>query len=145
MNQDLEHLRLLSIFHYVLAGMVALFSLFPVFHLVLGIAMLTGRLPNQQGDHTAEVIAGSLFVAFAASWMVCGFTIAVCLALAGRFLAQRRRYLFCLVMAGVSCMFAPVGTLLGVFTFLVLLRPSVKELFGESSQPAAAPADPRTR
>ena len=44
MNQDLEHLRLLSIFHYVVAGLAALFALIPVFHLVFGIAMVSGAL-----------------------------------------------------------------------------------------------------
>ena len=32
MTRDEEHLRILSIFHYVVAGIVALFSLFPVIH-----------------------------------------------------------------------------------------------------------------
>ena len=31
MNEDLEHLRLLSIFHYVVAGIGALFACLPVF------------------------------------------------------------------------------------------------------------------
>jgi hypothetical protein len=33
-------------------------------------------------------------------------------------------------MAGVECLFMPVGTVLGVFTIIVLVRDSVKELFG---------------
>ena len=40
MNQDIEHLRLLSIFHYVVAGIGALVSCFPVFHLAFGLVML---------------------------------------------------------------------------------------------------------
>ena len=39
---------------------------------------------------------------------------------------------FCLVMGAVACMFMPVGTVLGVFTIVVLMKPSVKELFGEA-------------
>jgi len=39
MNQDEEHPRLLAIFHYVCAGMVALFACFPIIHLVLGITL----------------------------------------------------------------------------------------------------------
>jgi hypothetical protein len=30
MNQDKEHLRLLAIFHYVVAGLAALLSFFPL-------------------------------------------------------------------------------------------------------------------
>ena len=66
----------------------------------------------------------------AAAWMVVGWTLAVCLVVAARSLNQRKRYLFCLVIAGITaavCM--PFGTVLGVFTIIVLLRPSVKEAF----------------
>src|SRR5947207_1900012 len=36
MNQDSEHLRLLAIFHYVVAGLAALFSLFPLIYTTIG-------------------------------------------------------------------------------------------------------------
>ena len=36
MNRDEEHLRLLSIFHYVVAGLGALFSLFPLIYTAMG-------------------------------------------------------------------------------------------------------------
>jgi hypothetical protein len=48
----------------------------------------------------------------------------------GRNNVGSEEYTFCLVMAGVACMFMPFGTVLGVFTIIVLLRDSVKELFG---------------
>ncbi len=37
MNQDLEHIRLLSMFHYVVGGLTALFACFPIIHLIMGI------------------------------------------------------------------------------------------------------------
>jgi hypothetical protein len=52
-------------------------------------------------------------------------------------LKNRRRYIFCLVVAGFECFFAPFGTVLGVFTILVLSRPSVKALFGVASPSAS--------
>jgi len=33
-------------------------------------------------------------------------------------------------MACIECLFMPFGTVLGVFTILVLVRESVKQLFG---------------
>jgi hypothetical protein len=36
MSRDEEHLRLLSIFHYVVVGLGALFSLFPLLYTALG-------------------------------------------------------------------------------------------------------------
>lgn len=37
--------------------------------------------------------------------------------------------MYCLVMAGIECMFMPFGTVLGVFTIIVLMRESVQKLF----------------
>jgi hypothetical protein len=50
--------------------------------------------------------------------------------IAGRLLQRQRGYNFCVFVAAVSCIQMPLGTVLGVFTLIVLLRPSVKELFG---------------
>ncbi len=127
--QDEEHLRLLSIFHYVVAGLAAAFACIPLFHLGLGILMLTGRAEFAEQDPAAPLI-GCFFVAFAGTFILAGWTFAALLALAGRFLAKRRHYNYCLVMGGVACMFSPFGTVLGVFTIITLVRESVKELFG---------------
>jgi hypothetical protein len=131
MNDDLEQLQLLAIFHYVVAAMTGLFALFPIIHLVIGIAAVTGHLDNgRAGDHSAALF-GWFFIAIAAVWMITGFAFTVCLLLAGRFLAHHRRYLFCLVIACVACTFVPFGTALGVFTIIVLMRPSTKALFAQ--------------
>jgi len=45
--------------------------------------------------------------------------------------------MFCVVMAGIACMFMPFGTVLGVFTLVVLTKPVVRELF--DGAPAVAP------
>lgn len=57
------------------------------------------------------------------------WTAAALLLFAGRFLSQRRHWLFCLIVAGLSCLNMPLGTVLGVFTIIVLNRESVKSLF----------------
>jgi len=60
-----------------------------------------------------------------------GVALAVGTFLAGRSLAERKRHLFCLVMAGINAAICtPFGTVLGIFTIIVLLRPSVKQAFG---------------
>ena len=132
MNQDLEHLRLLSVFHYVLAVLAGLCSLFPLLYLGFGLAILTGHFPDGHSGDAMPGFMGWFMVLFGAAWLVCGLAFAICLWLSGRYLAQHRRYVFCLVMAAISCMFTPFGTVLGVFTIIVLMRPSVRELFGET-------------
>jgi hypothetical protein len=129
-DQDQQHLNILSIFHYVVGGITALFSCFPVFHLIMGISMLTGGFGPMPADEEFPFrLFGLMFVLFplliiVAGWILAGFIVA-----AGYFLSKYQRHTFCLVVAGVECIFMPFGTVLGVFTIIVLVRPTVKALF----------------
>jgi hypothetical protein len=49
--------------------------------------------------------------------------------LTAQYIKRRRSRAFCMVVAAISCLEIPYGTLLGVFTFLVLGRNSVRGLF----------------
>jgi hypothetical protein len=128
-RSDTEHLNLLSIFHYVVAGLSALFACFPIIHLGLGLFMVLA--PEKMGgpNNAPPAFFGWFFIAFAALFILAGWTFAVLVFFTGRFLSQRKKYNFCFVMACVECLFMPFGTVLGVFTLLVLMRPSVKDLF----------------
>nr|CAP47667.1 putative integron gene cassette protein [uncultured bacterium] len=133
MNQDADHLRLLSIYHYVVGGLAALFSFVPIFHLVIGFLMVTGR---PEGSDAFARAFGWAFVFFSGALMLCGWAFSAAAFLAGRALANRTRYLYCLVVAGIECIFMPFRTVLGVFTIIVLMRESVKRLFGvETAHP----------
>ena len=132
MSQDSEHLKLLSIFHYVVAAMTALFACIPFIHFFMGLALATGAFPDT--DPEAQPI-GIIIMVFDGLFILAGWALAVLIAYAGRSLQTRRRYTYCLVMAGVECIFMPVGTVLGVFTIIVLLRDTVKELFGRAVEP----------
>lgn len=130
--EEAAHLRLLSIFHYVVGGLTALFSLFPIIHVALGIGIVTGALPMNDADGNAADdgrMAGWIFIAIGAVVIFCGVTLGAFIAYAGRCLAQRRRHTLCMVVAAISCLCMPLGTVLGVFTLIVLLRPSVKAAF----------------
>ncbi len=139
-SQDEDQLRLLSIFHYVVAGLSGLVACFPIIHLILGLMFLFAP-QNFEGKGGPPpswfgwifVVVASVFIAL--GWVFAGFVFA-----AGRCLAKRKRYSFCLVMAGVECLFMPFGTILGVFTIVVLMRESVKQLFvgHQAAQPPQA-------
>ncbi len=131
MDQDAEHLRLLSIFHYVVGGMAALFACFPFIHLAIGIALVCGAFKPGPGEQPPPAFIGWFFIAFAGMFILIGWSIAVLILLAGRFLARRTRYMYCFVVAAIECLFMPFGTVLGVFTIIVLNRTSVRSLFQE--------------
>jgi hypothetical protein len=133
MNHDEEHLRLLSIFHYIVGGLAALFSLFPLIYAAFGVFMLYAAVHPQmhQGEPPPEVV-GWFFIGLGTFFFLIGEAMAVCIAVSGRFMARRRRYWFAFVMACIECLFFPFGIILGVFTIIVLSRASVKQLFGVS-------------
>jgi hypothetical protein len=138
-NQDTEHLRLLSIFHYVVAGIGVLCSCFPFLYLTIGLFALLSPEKFGQGhpdvrNAEADWIFGLVFTILGAAMILIGWTISFCVFLAGRYLARRQHHVFCLVVAAVLCMAFPFGTVLGVFSIIVLIRPSVKAMFEQ--QPA---------
>lgn len=140
---DREHLRLLAIFHWVQGGLTALFSLFPIIHLVMGVAMLSGKFPmgpatankGQPPPEEALRLMGGMFVAIGAVAICIGMTFAVLTVFSARFLGRQRNRTFSLVVAGLNCLCIPLGTVLGVFTLIVLSRPSVSALYQETAEP----------
>jgi hypothetical protein len=129
-TQDENHLNILSIFHYVVGGLAALFAFFPIIHLVIGLLFLFGAFEETNGnDEFPAKIFGIIFVVFPLIFMIMGWLFAGFLIAAGRQLSKRKRYTFCLIIAGIECIFMPFGTVLGIFTIVVLTRPSVKALF----------------
>ena len=69
-----------------------------------------------------------------ATFIVVAWTVVILLLVAAARLRRRTSRTFCMVVAGISCLFMPIGTVLGVFTIIVLARPTVKALF-ESNAP----------
>jgi hypothetical protein len=128
-NSDLQHLNLLSIFHYVAGGMLYLFGCVPILHLVLGLVFLFAPMhPGKPQDNEAAIL-GFIFIFFALTFITAAWTLATMIIVTGRKLTKKKSYMFCLVIACVECIFMPCGTVLGVFTIIVLSRPSVKALF----------------
>ena len=129
MTPDEEYLRLLSVFHYVVAGLAGLFALFPIFHLAMGLFLILAPDKFAGQGQPPPAFIGWFFVAFAGVFIALGCTLAAFVLTAGRFLARRKHYVFCLVVAGMECLFVPFGTVLGTFTIIVLMRQPVKQLF----------------
>lgn len=131
-SQDREHLRLLSIFHYVAGGMLALFSCLALIYVVIGMVLLAAP---QRGGGPPPAIIGGLLMVVGFVFLLGGLGLAGLLCYAGHSLGNCRHRTFCLVVAAISCLWTPIGTVLGVFTIIVLLRPSVQALFGLASPP----------
>ncbi len=121
-----DQLRILSTFHYVVGGIAGIFSLFPLIHVGFGVAMVRGVLDH--GNPPPPFI-GWILIGIGSLFIAAGLTYAILVILAGRYLAARQHYFFCLVIAGIETIFMPFGTVLGVFTIIALIQEPVKALF----------------
>lgn len=123
-DRNVEHLRLLTLYHFVVAILLAvLWVLFYVLPLVLGAAYYEFlRLPvNLSGE--------ALRVQLFSGLVVHGAQVAV-LALNGWSLRQRKHWWSSVILSCVECLcIPPMGLLLGISSVLVLRRESVKTLF----------------
>src|SRR3954451_20532281 len=106
-DQDEEHLKLLSILYYVWGGLIVCFSCFGFIYALFGIVALAVRTQTHDGP---PAVVGALFTILGGFIVLLGATIGGFTIWAGRNLAQRKRYTFCFVMACISCLSVPLGT-----------------------------------
>lgn len=145
--EDTEHLSALSIGHFILAG-VALLGAVPT--LIYGFAgaslmeefggdlsMAMGDLPGQAGTDAFGASpdamlqdVGTLVNTLIATAVLVAVVSAIHLFVVGWQIRKRKWWTFCYLTGWGECLMFPFGTILGIFTIIVLSRPSVKQLFG---------------
>jgi hypothetical protein len=127
---DAEHLRLLMIFHFVSAGLAFIGFAFALLYNFLFETVFANPdfwtdanqpAPPQQFVGVFRWVVGAFAVWFLASALLNLFS--------GMFLRSRRYRTFSMVVAGLNCLHIPLGTALGIFTFIVLGRDSVRQLY----------------
>lgn len=129
---DDEHLRILAICHYVLGGLVICFSCLAIIYILVGLAM---AISPQFSDHPRQpheappAVFGYVVAGMGGCFMCLGWAVGGAMIFMGRSIQKRQHRTLTLVMAAIECLSMPFGTLLGVFTFIVLLRPSVILLY----------------
>lgn len=133
--RDQQHLKTLSVLFVVLAATTLLFGCVSTAYMGVGSGMLffhadaIAAEPNAPPDWVIPLMSWGL----AALGVVLGLyqlAVGILFAMTARYLATRRSRIFCLVVAGLACLSVPLGTAVGVYTFVILTRPEVIALFG---------------
>jgi len=129
---DADHLNLLAIFHFVGAGLALLGIAFLVAHYAVMHAIFANPKFFENQKQPMPVPPEQIFAMMkwfylaGAVWFVASAILNV---ISGVCLRARKGRTFSLVVAGINCLHIPLGTVLGVFTLIVLLRDSVRELY----------------
>jgi hypothetical protein len=144
MTQDERNLNLLSLFHYILGGLIIAFSCYFLVCLAPPLFRLHGEFDAQavtssdgrttQFDDELESLS-RLMVLLPVAVILIHWLLAACLIVTGRKLKRRASPTFCLVVAAVECAMTGPGTVLGVFTIVILMKDSVRQLFAANTPP----------
>jgi peptidoglycan biosynthesis protein MviN/MurJ (putative lipid II flippase) len=127
---DGNHLDILSIFHFI-GAVLALFGiLFLLAHYAFMHAMFTNPQfwQGQKQEPPPEQIFAILkwFYLIFGLWFLASGVLNL---ISGFCLRARKCRTVSFIVAGINCVQIPLGTVLGVFTIIVLVRDSVRELY----------------
>src|ERR1700689_3912620 len=136
-DSDIEQLRVLSVLYFIYGGLAGCMC-------VAGLVLVAGSLiagsvgaasmaSSDQGlwpwNILAPAFGATLVATFGAAFAVLGGAMAAVRIATGFALRQHRHRTFCLVVAVLTALSLPLGSVLGLATLLVMLRPGVGNLF----------------
>ncbi|MCC6440288.1 MAG: hypothetical protein IT476_06650 [Rhodanobacteraceae bacterium] len=139
---DTEHLRLLAFGYVFSAIMSALMSLLGLLYAGIGFVMshffAEAALNATNPDKIPPEALGTIVSVFGGVFFVVLMALALLKFYAASCIRRRKSRLFCQIIAGISCLAIPYGTLLGVLTFIVLGRANVVRWFDAGANNSAA-------
>jgi hypothetical protein len=132
-NRDGEQLKLLEIFHYVMAGLATFGIGFIFVHYTIMSVAFSHPWPQQRGQQPpfdpAEFFrAFRWFYVFMGAWGVASLVANI---VSGVCIRARKYRFFSMVVAGLNCINFPFGTGLGVCTLIVLTRATMPARYHE--------------
>lgn len=131
--KDGEQLKTLAVLYYVMGGLTVATTSIALIHFITGLFFIFAP-PEPGMKMIGFIFAGIAALVLSIGWSIGGGTI-----YAGRMIQVRRRPLFTKIMAAFNCWSFPFGTALGVWTFVLLSRPSVKALYDRIPLPLMPP------
>ncbi len=128
MTSDEKYLDLFGNLHYLLGAMIGVFASIPIIHVIIGVAMVLDR---SNSTDPAPVLVAWGFIGFGSAIIIIGWTAAILVIMAGYRMTKRKSLKFCMIVAGIECFFMPFGTIIGIFTLILLTKPETKRLFDD--------------
>jgi hypothetical protein len=146
---DEEHLRLLSLFHYIAGGITLFISLIILFEFILLLIFWESLMQgyNQHrftGNHELDTTFLAIFFYLMLIIMLIVITFGILEILSARFIKLRKHRIFSFIIAILNLLSIPYGTILGIMTIIVLSRNSVKEIYNSAHKiihPDSYPVD----
>lgn len=127
---DNEHLRLLRKAYFVSAAVAGFYVAMGLLYIVMGFSFgdLVNSIPTTPAQ-PAEKFPSAFFTIFGLVFAFIGVVLALLRLYTAKCLRLRTSLWVCHLTAALACLEIPWGTALGVTTFVVLSRDSVRAMF----------------
>jgi hypothetical protein len=127
---DRDYLRVLAIFHFVVAGLSLPLVGLTVFESIRTIIVIF----EVRGDFAPTPLPPPIPAMTVLLFFLMAMAVLAVIGnlLSGFYIRRRKNRVFSLVMAGFNCLQIPLGTALGVSTFFILMRDSVRRIYRET-------------
>ena len=140
MEKDLDHLKLLGIFHYIWGGLSLVGGLLiGAYFLFFGIVLMSNpQSSSSSADESASTgMAGGILIGVGIVLFLIVVVYGILTLMAGgKYRKHQGGYWFCFILAIVTLVIGGIpGIVLGIFSLIVLSRESVKALFRGQSLP----------
>jgi len=132
---DLDHIKLLAIFHFIGACLGFIGVAFIALHYVMMQVMISD--PGFWSQAPQATPPAEFFEIFKWFYALMGFWFLVRIVLniiSGICMLKQKARFFSLIVAGINCIHVPIGTTLGVFTIIVLVRDSVVDIYDRKTE-----------
>jgi hypothetical protein len=137
---DGDQLEWLPLMFWVSGGVGLLFSLYFLVYVVMGAMIVT--IPSASDGSAPPDFFGWMIVGIGLVGFALVAAVGVLRIMSGFWIRKRKHRVAIMVVAGISCIEIPYGTLLGVVTFMILGRKSVAALFNGLPVGSVAQAPP---
>jgi len=139
MEKDLEHLKLLGIFHYIWGALSLIGGLFlGAYFVVIGVVLITNPSATSSTEESgsAGVVGGVMIAIGVVAFLIVVVYGILTLMAGGKYRKHQGGYWFLFILAIITLIIGGIpGIVLGIFSLIVLGRPSVKALIKGESLP----------
>lgn len=135
MKEFQEQLKVLKIFHFVLGGLGIVLSFLPLIYVLMGTIFYSMKddFPTDTGNPADQLpkIMSVVMMIVGFVGFVFGLAMAILTIVSGMRISTTTHRNFSIIIAAILCVFFPFGTVLGIFTIIVLSKKEVIEIYQE--------------
>ncbi len=140
-SQEADQLRILAILKTIYGALIFVGSIFVVAYFAFMGVMFSSFATTTRSGPGAATRPDAIPPAFGSIFLVVGIIVMIILwalggiaVYSGKCIRERRNWTLVMVSACLNCLHMPLGTALGVYTIIVINKPSVRAQFDRQLQ-----------